>query len=556
MKLPVAAFAACLACCLAFTLAPALAAGAFPLSKGSPASRELKGGEQHDYALTMRAGEFAKVTVVQRGIDVVVTALAPDGSPLGEVDSPNGSHGPEPLSFAAKTTGPHVIRVRSPEPAAPAGAYDIRVEYLLSAEQYRKYSITKLDLAQVRACEGAYEHAPGHVVLVSVLNDLDDQLVMVDVATRRFGVLQAHSETEFFMGPGVMGEFPVERELEFRKGAGGAVTGVEIREGRAAPAFARRVAPRAREDVHFTSGPLSLGGALLLPEGAGPHPAMVMVAGSGPATRDLMPFTYLFAKLGFVVLSFDKRGVGESQGDWRTASFDELAGDVLAGIAYLKTRPEVDGARIGLWGVSQGGWIGSLAAAKSDDVKFLVVHAGSGVQVWENVVHEDCSGMRDAGLAGRDLEDGRAFAARLYRMAADSASFAQVRAVADSAKGRPWAGLVWLASTPENSPWWDWWRKNGHVDPSAIVPQIHCPVLWFLGDRDSQVPYEESARRLRAAFAAGGNPDATLKTLSPAGHPFLECSTGLRSELPGLERFVPGYLDSMSDWLVAHAGRR
>src|SRR5262249_13179030 len=189
-------------------------------------------------------------------------------------------------------------------------------------------------------------------------------------------------------GPTIMREFPVEGEFTFQESPGGDIAAVRFRRGKEASPFARKVSPRTTEGVSFRSGELTLRGTLWLPTGAGPYPAIVYAHGSGPATRNVAFYPALFSHLGFAVLAFDKRGAGESEGDWKAASFDDLAGDVLAGIAYLGSRPDIDGKRIGIWGVSQGGWIGSLAAARSGKVAFLAVQVGSGVPVWENVVHE------------------------------------------------------------------------------------------------------------------------------------------------------------------------
>jgi erythromycin esterase len=107
------------------------------LEQGPPVTATLRGGEQHEYTIRLRAGMYAHVVVEQQGIDVVVTALAPDGKPLAEIDSPNGANGPEPLGFAAKTAGLHRVVVRSFDAGAGAGTYTIRIDELLSPAAYR-----------------------------------------------------------------------------------------------------------------------------------------------------------------------------------------------------------------------------------------------------------------------------------------------------------------------------------------------------------------------------------------------------------------------------------
>ncbi|HYH05801.1 MAG TPA: erythromycin esterase family protein [Thermoanaerobaculia bacterium] len=122
---------------LAAVVLVGFAAAAQPVLLGKPVTAKLAGGEQHEYALRLRAGMFAHVVVEQQGIDVVVTAHAPDGKVIAEIDSPNGARGPEPLGFAAAATGTHRVVVRSFDAKAAAGEYTIRVDELLSPAEYR-----------------------------------------------------------------------------------------------------------------------------------------------------------------------------------------------------------------------------------------------------------------------------------------------------------------------------------------------------------------------------------------------------------------------------------
>jgi pimeloyl-ACP methyl ester carboxylesterase len=140
----------------------------------------------------------------------------------------------------------------------------------------------------------------------------------------------------------------------------------------------------------FPSGDVGLAYTLDLPTGSGPFPAIVMGHGSGRTTRQQLGSLAMgFVAAGFAVLRYDKRGVGGSGGTYEVAGnvpnsermFSILADDMLAGVEFLKTRPEVDRARIGLFGGSQAGWIIPLAASRSADVKFMVLVVGPTVSV-------------------------------------------------------------------------------------------------------------------------------------------------------------------------------
>src|ERR1700747_2166705 len=105
----------------------------------------------------------------------------------------------------------------------------------------------------------------------------------------------------------------------------------------------------SEEPVHFASGQVELAGTLVLPEASAPNPAVVLFHGSGPQQRDLFTARW-FAAQGVAALAYDKRGVGESTGDFRKVPFMELCDDGLAAIQYLKSRRDIDAKQIGVWG--------------------------------------------------------------------------------------------------------------------------------------------------------------------------------------------------------------
>src|SRR6188472_577924 len=125
----------------------------------------------------------------------------------------------------------------------------------------------------------------------------------------------------------------------------------------------------------FQNGDVRLAFTLDLPPGPGPFPAIVAGHGSGKLTRqDVAWFSAQWTRLGFAVLRFDKRGVGESTGTYVFVGtkdspevFPQLASDIAAGARFLRTRPEIDPRRIGLSGVSQAGWILPHAARELGD---------------------------------------------------------------------------------------------------------------------------------------------------------------------------------------------
>ena len=135
------------------------------------------------------------------------------------------------------------------------------------------------------------------------------------------------------------------------------------------------------------TGGVTLAGTLTEPEGPGPFPALILISGSGAQDRDETlfehkPFLVLadaLTRRGVAVLRVDDRGVGGSTGSLSASTSDDFAGDVLAGIAFLKTRSEINPKRVGLMGHSEGGIIAPMVAARSPDVAFIVLLAGTGL---------------------------------------------------------------------------------------------------------------------------------------------------------------------------------
>ena len=162
-------------------------------------------------------------------------------------------------------------------------------------------------------------------------------------------VLYPTGDDQFFAGPG--------RGSTIHRGAD-QVSARQHRQGHRsrrgsgrANLLPRGPAPRRKhEDVRFANGDVRLAGTLISPTTGGDHSRIILVHGSGAENREyILPFARFLVRRGMAVLGYDKRGVGGSTGDWKTASFDVLAGDVVAAFDYLKTRSDIDPARSDCW---------------------------------------------------------------------------------------------------------------------------------------------------------------------------------------------------------------
>lgn len=285
------------------------------------------------------------------------------------------------------------------------------------------------------------------------------------------------------------------------------------------------------EDVRYANGAVGLAAELLLPAGSGPFPAAVILQGSGTSDRGnswARSIAELLRDEGLAVLLTDKRGSGESGGDWRSASFGDLAGDGLAGVHFLLSRPEVDGERIGLVGLSQGGWIAPvLASARAEQIAFVINISGAAVGFAEQVTFEMANTARRAGLDAEGISQ----IMYLQQLASQYLSRGEWQPYADAleaAKGKPWAEVAAGFPDAPDQPVWSFLRRVYAFSPSGYWLAVTAPTLVVYGaeDESDNVPVAESVRRLEFLFGLTGKKDARIEVLPGLGHGLQDPETG------------------------------
>lgn len=267
---------------------------------------------------------------------------------------------------------------------------------------------------------------------------------------------------------------------------------------------------------------VTLAGVLLLPRSEGPFPGALIIHGSGESDRThrwARDHAEALARAGIVVLIPDKRGSGASGGDWRTASFETLAGDAAAGLELLAARPEVDDDAVGLVGLSQGGHIAPLAAGLSDDVAFVVDVSGGAVTMLEQIRHEMRNTARQAGLPPEGVDAVMEIQTLAERFV-ETGAWGPYAAALERAEATPIAPIAEGFPQTPDSPVWTWARLNGAYDPIPHWKAVDVPVLVVYGEEDEKdnVPVAESVRRLEAAFAETGHDDVTIVVYEGTGH--------------------------------------
>ncbi|GAD81817.1 alpha/beta hydrolase [Nocardia asteroides NBRC 15531] len=314
--------------------------------------------------------------------------------------------------------------------------------------------------------------------------------------------------------------------------------------------------PYRSEDVTYRSGDITIAGTLTEPEGTGPFPAMLLITGSGPQDRneELMghrPFQLLadtFTRAGYAVLRTDDRGVGGTGGDLDEATYPVLADDAAAGVAFLRARPEIDPARVGLFGHSEGGYLAPLVAARPDsNVAFAVLMAGPSVIGADVLIEQNKVIMAAAGEPQDKIDEQVAYVTQWSNLlrAGDiegAATFAQQHNDSLPEADRAPQEAVDSFNTPYMTSFITY-------DPKPALEALRIPVLAFFGDKDQQVPATQNEPPMRANLA--GAPDPTVHTFPGVNHLMQPTDTGKPSEYATIETTIdPAVLTYVTDWLT------
>lgn len=352
-----------------------------------------------------------------------------------------------------------------------------------------------------------------------------------------------------------------------------------------------RSRPWKEAEIKFSFGSDTLHGIVTLPENPGPHPAIVIISGSvdtstgvrsGASSQYFTDHARKLATIGFASLRYDPPGVGKSTGQSAFEPLELRREEAIAALKYLQSRTDISPDQVGLWGISQGGWVIAMAAsAYPQDVAFIISVSGSGVSVAEQQVYSIEAQSKGANFSEADILKASLFGRLLVDWQLSEPIYKDANqadaqmlgdgpwvdfmalvydpgeiAPADSLQGgieilksikdEPWAKYLYLEElylpTLERIPpeYAEELRsstgENLLNDPQAYMKTIYSPVLAFFGENDLLQPSEKSAALYEQYLAEAGNQSYKIVIIPGAGH--------------SISLATPGYWEALSEWLT------
>jgi pimeloyl-ACP methyl ester carboxylesterase len=275
-----------------------------------------------------------------------------------------------------------------------------------------------------------------------------------------------------------------------------------------------------------------------------------MVHGSGDATRHgsvpFEPLIEIFLRQGFAVLSWDKPGNGASTGE-----FDEgytLTGRaeiIVEAIKLLSDNPNILTSSIGLWGISQAGWVMPLAMTKTNDISFMIVVSGGGEDSIEQQAYlisqvVGCDGGSIEQIEAVDLNWSKMIKATEYNI---------YREAADELLNIPGVSSYTGLTVSEEDQWKPWPREiDAFFNPMEVIKHTTIPVLVFFGELDKNIDPVQGSEAYEKALNEAENSNYLVKVIENVGHILTPATTGCLSESVSSE-YAQEYLIILEDWI-------
>lgn len=332
--------------------------------------------------------------------------------------------------------------------------------------------------------------------------------------------------------------------------------------------------PYEQEEVNFNvpQGGHTMTGTLTIPSDGNFEQVVVLISGSGPQNRneELLnhrPFLVLsdhLTRQGIAVLRYDDRGVGESTGDYGTATSRDFANDAAAAVAYLASRSDMKDKKIGLAGHSEGGMIAPMVASENETVDFIALLAGPGIPIPELMLLQTDKIAEANGGSEEEREANKRASAKAFSLVKEhaNASKEELAKILTSFLEEEFATMpeeqkneigdkgLFIQQQIKTllSPWFRYFLS---FEPDDYLSKVHCPVLAVNGELDLQVTSKENLKGIQKSLEKAGNRQVTIHEFKQLNHLFQTATTGSPSEYGEIaETWNPEALSFISDWIL------
>jgi uncharacterized protein len=311
------------------------------------------------------------------------------------------------------------------------------------------------------------------------------------------------------------------------------------------------------ESITFKSNGYNISGVLVKPHNKEPYPTVLILHGSGPHKHNLVSYkihTNIFTRAGFAVLTYDKRGVGESEGDFENATYKDFIDDAMAGIKYLKTRSDIDINNIGLFGSSEGGWFTPQIANTFENISFVINRCGPPLSWEQTNLFELENELIAENFSEKEITEVLSLRKRVwdyYRKASKDSAFAmgserkllnkELEKYNDIDKEIPLPGKL-----PK-------YEQNSYIDlaydfsynPIPYIKKSKIPMLYIFAENDQNVPTLQAIDTLNS-ITKKYKKDITIKVIPNIKHSLQKWTNILRIG------YTKDYLESLSNWAAEH----
>jgi pimeloyl-ACP methyl ester carboxylesterase len=303
--------------------------------------------------------------------------------------------------------------------------------------------------------------------------------------------------------------------------------------------------------ITFSVDGFDVVGDLVIPGGDPPHPVLVIVSGSGGQTRTSTPgYSTLLSKFGdagYAVFSWDKPGSGDSTGEFESGqTLRQRAAILVEAIDTVGRHDAIDAGRIGLWGLSQAGWVMPLALEQTDRVAFMISVSGGGEDSIEQGAYQLGMNVLCAGGTPEDAETVGTYGAQ----AAKGTTYELYVEAMETLQRVDGLEQFMSVDINDEDDWQPWPPEiDAYEDPIDVIEHTTIPVLAIFGENDRSIDPVQGAAAYERALAAAGNESSRVELIPGVGHTM----QNLPTPCSGTGTTSSRYLDLLDEWIVQMA---